>query len=60
MKYIVEFWEYERGWGSKFDSQKEFDTEEEARQHALDYNLKYNNATEVPDWYMKAIYTGLK
>ena len=50
--------ESERGWGSKIDEELYFDNEAEARKYAIDYNNKYNTATEVPDWYMRADYVG--
>lgn len=53
--YIIES---ERGWGSKIDETIYFDNEAEARKYATDYNNKYNTATEVPDWYMRAEYAG--
>lgn len=56
--YRVDIIESERGWGSKIDETIYFDNEAEARQYARDYNLKYNTATEVPDWYMRADYVG--
>lgn len=57
MKYIVDVYEYERGWGNRWDSSKEFDSEEEAIKYVKEYNEKYNNKDIVPDWYMKAYYT---
>jgi hypothetical protein len=56
--FKVNIIESERGWGSKIDETLYFDNEEEARQYAIDYNNKYNTATEVPDWYMVAEYAG--
>lgn len=56
--YRVDIIESERGWGSKIDETIYFDNEEEARKYAIDYNNKYNTATEVPDWYMRADYVG--
>ena len=50
--------ESERGWGQKVDEVLYFDNESEARQYAIDYNNKWNTATEVPDWYMRADYAG--
>lgn len=52
--YRVDIIESERGWGSKIDETIYFDNEAEARQYAMAYNMKYNTATEVPDWYMRA------
>jgi hypothetical protein len=56
--FKVNIIESERGWGSKIDETIYFDNEAEARQYADDYNAKYNTATEVPDWYMRADYVG--
>ena len=56
--YRVDIIESERGWGSKIDETKYFDNEAEARKWANDYNAKYNTATQVPDWYMRAEYVG--
>lgn len=52
-KFKVNVWEYERGWGSKIDDVREFDTYE----LATDFIDKFNSSnTElvVPDWYMVA------
>lgn len=46
--------ESERGWGQKIDETIDFDTYEEAKKYADEYNLKYNTSKEVPDWYMFA------
>ena len=46
--------ESERGWGAKVDEEIEFDTLEEARKYAKDYNDKWNPPGPVPDWYMYA------
>jgi hypothetical protein len=56
--FRVDIIESERGWGSKIDETKYFDDEQEARKFAINYNEKYNTATEVPDWYMYAQYVG--
>jgi hypothetical protein len=56
--FKVDIIESERGWGSKIDETIYFDHEAEARQYAVDYNLKWNTAKEVPDWYMRAEYAG--
>lgn len=45
--------ESERGWGSKVDEVKYFDTRGEAQAFCVEYN-KDNNLAEVPDWYMVA------
>ena len=56
--FKVELTEYERGWGSKPWDVLYFDNEVEARQYAIDYNLKHNNAPSAPDWYVRADYAG--
>lgn len=52
-KYRVVFMEYERGWGSRFDSEEFYDTYEEAEKRMREFNSK-NNEISVPDWYMVA------
>ena len=49
----VNIWEYEKGWGSKIDETKEFDSREEAVAFCEDFN-KDNNEPVTPDWYMVA------
>ena len=56
--FRVELTEYERGWGHKPWDTVYFDNEAEARQWAIDYNLKHNNEPAAPDWYVRADYTG--
>ena len=56
--YRVDMIESERGWGQKLDETLYFDNETEARQYAVDYNLKHNNKDYVPDWYIRAEYVG--
>ncbi len=56
--FKVQLTEYERGWGQKPWDTLYFNNEAEARQYAVDYNLKHNNEPEVPDWYVRAEYTG--
>ena len=51
--WIVEVWEYERGWGNRFDFSKEFDEYEDARNWQIEFNSK-NDEDTVPDWYMMA------
>ena len=53
----VDIFEYERGWGSKLDEIKYFETESEAREFVKNYNSR-NNLDYVPDWYMVAVYQG--
>lgn len=52
--YIIE---YERSYGHKVDDILEFDTKELASDYVREYNKKYNNHTDVPDWYMIASLT---
>jgi hypothetical protein len=52
-KFQVALWEYERGWGSKLDEVKSFDTYEEAELYRMAFNAQ-NDEDEVPDWYMIA------
>lgn len=56
--FVVEFTEYERGWGQKLCNTEYYDNEQEARQRAIDYNAKHNTAKEAPDWYVRADYRG--
>ena len=55
--YRVDIIESERGWGSKVDEVKYFDTEESAKAFCTEYN-KDNPTDHVPDWYMVAQYRG--
>lgn len=57
-KYVVNIIESERGWGSRVDETRYFNTENEAKNFVKDYNLKYNTSSTVPDWYMYADYAG--
>lgn len=52
-KYSVAFYEYERGWGSRFDSEEFYETYEEAEKRMREFNSK-NNQDSAPDWYMVA------
>jgi hypothetical protein len=53
-RYAVDILESESGWGSRIDETLYFDTLEEAKTYAKDYNAKYNNKPTVPAWYMMA------
>ena len=53
MSVKVEIIESERGWGSKIDEIREFDTREEAEEFVEEFN-SHNNKDRVPDWYMYA------
>lgn len=55
--YKVIIMEYERGWGSKVDETKYFDTEVSAKEFVREFN-KRNTAATAPDWYMQAEYIG--
>ena len=57
MKHLVQIREYERGWGSRLEIEKLFDTDTEAIDFCKDYN-KDNNLPVVPDYYWKADYIG--
>jgi len=54
----VDIIESERGWGSKVDESKYFETEDEGKTFVKEYNEKYNpplkRGESVPDWYMYA------
>lgn len=52
-KICVDLIEFERGWGSKVDDTKEFDSWDDAHLFKNKFNEK-NNLAEVPDWYMIA------
>jgi hypothetical protein len=56
--YRVEIIESERGWGTKIDEVKYFDSEEDAKFFCKNYN-KDNPDGPAPDWYMIANYVGL-
>ncbi len=45
--------ESERGWGSKVDEVKYFDTKGAALKFIVEFN-SVNDLDEVPDWYMYA------
>jgi hypothetical protein len=53
MKTKVVIIESERGWGSKVDEIKEFDTREEAKDFVEEFN-SHNTEKTTPDWYMVA------
>lgn len=53
MKFRVEYWEYERGWGSKIEWVEDLDTYEQAIKYRDEFNSR-NTKKEVPDWYMVA------
>lgn len=56
--YKVELTEYDRFSGRSHWDTWYFDNEVEARQAAIDYNLKHNTASSAPDWYVRADYAG--
>lgn len=51
--WAVDIIESERGWGSKIDETKLFDSKESADAFVKEYN-KANTADVAPDWYMAA------
>lgn len=55
--FRVDLIESERGWGSKIDEVKHFETEQEAKDFVREFNSK-NTAATAPDWYMYAEYRG--
>ncbi len=57
MKYLVQIHEYERGWGNRLEIERLFDTPDEAKKYAREYN-KANNEDIVPDVYWSASYWG--
>lgn len=51
--WVIPMIERERGWGQKCDGYAgPFETKDEALKYSEKYNKKYNNATEVPDYYV--------
>lgn len=52
-KTIVQIIESERGWGQKVDSEREFNSREEAEEFCVAFN-KDNTEEKTPDWYMVA------
>jgi hypothetical protein len=53
MKFKVNFWEFESGWGRRLDSTEIFDSYEEAEKVKIEFNSQ-NTEEVVPDWYMLA------
>jgi len=45
--------ESERGWGTRVDEIKEFETKELAQDYINEFN-SFNDKEIVPDWYMYA------
>jgi hypothetical protein len=52
-KFKVNVIESERGWGSKIDEVKEFDTADQAEAFIKEFN-SHNTEAQAPDWYMRA------
>ena len=52
-QYEAAIWEFERGWGSRLDEVKVFDTIEERDAFVTEFNSR-NTSPTVPDWYMVA------
>lgn len=59
IKYIVQYYESEAGWGSKTWI-TEYNSENEARAAAKDCNDKYMFKSTTPSYYVKATYIGEK
>lgn len=59
VKYQVDLIESERGWGSKIDETKYFDTLDEATAFVEKFNSQ-NDKDYVPDWYMYATQPKMK
>lgn len=53
MKFKVNIWESERGWGTRLDETKVFDSADEAYKFVENFNAE-NDKDTVPDWYMYA------
>ena len=63
MIFRVDVWEHERGWGSRIDFSKDFNSDDfdgnadkallAANTFVKEFN-EVNNLPEVPDWYMTA------
>lgn len=63
MKFKVIIWEYEKGWGSRIDETKIFDSSEynndadkaldAAKAFVKEFN-SHNKSKIIPDWYMVA------
>lgn len=51
--WCVDIVEYERGWGSRIDETRKFNTLEQANQFVKEFNV-VNDKETVPDWYMIA------
>ena len=58
-RHKVTLLEFERGWGSRVDEVIYFDTEQNAKVYAKEFN-SLNTQDTAPDWYMVAEYTFLK
>lgn len=52
-KFKVNLIESERGWGSRVDEVKEFDSYPEAEKFIEEFNAE-NTESSAPDWYMYA------
>ena len=53
MRFRVDIIESERGWGTKVDEQRFFDSADAAYKFQEEFN-KVNTALTAPDWYMQA------
>ncbi len=57
IKYRVEYYESERGWGSERWT-TDYKTEKEAKAMVEETNLKYGGKEITPDYYIIATYLG--
>lgn len=53
MPFKAVIWEFERGWGSRIDEVRCFETKQERDDFITEFNSR-NTASTVPDWYMVA------
>lgn len=57
MKFKVIIWEYEKGWGSRIDETKIFDSSDynnDADKAFVKEFNSHNKSKIIPDWYMVA------
>ena len=56
MQFVIPMYESERGWGSKIDGYTgPFESKNAAETYKKNYNLKYNNEKNTPDYYIMAL-----
>lgn len=58
MAHIVYLIESERGWGTKVDEVKTFETYDEAMSYVEEFNKDYDFYGATPDYYYIAQYRG--